>query len=354
MSEAQSSRAPVGLFLAIIFLLIVAAGVGGYFAWDALDGLGRQNRELDRKAGALQSSKDALEKKLDEAESERSALQSQVNELEQQTKRSARDLDAAKADLDKVKADLDKARAAAGKAAGAGEACPDLVKKIAALEAEKSDLAKKIIALQETAPPASGPESEPAKAAPECPPDPRLAPLEASLSQCQASLDAARGENAAEAERLKKTYDGLVEGLRQETQKQDIVIRRYKERLELTMLDSLLFGFGSSRITPAGRAVLDAVGRELARIPGRRVYVVGHTDDKLVRWDYAGTFHDNWQLSADRAAAVVNYLTGAFPLDPSKFTVAGRSFYQPAAPNDSRENRARNRRVEIIIGDIDL
>jgi len=359
MSEPQSQQSSAGVFLAIILLIIVAAGVGGYFVWDSMDELGRKNRELERQSNSLRASNAELENKLRDAESDRSQLRSDNADLERKSAQTAKDLAAAKQALDKAKSE-------AAKTPPAQNSCADLEKKAASLAAEKSGLeaklAEALAAKDQSAPkdeaqPAPAAEKAAAQPGPDARvagPDPRLAELENGLAACRQDLDAAKGKSAEQAERLKSSYDALVKGLKQETQKQEIAIRRFKERLELTMLDSLLFSFASSRITPAGRKVLETVAKELARMPDRRVYVVGHTDDAAVRWDASGSYHDNWQLSADRASAVVSCLTDDFGLDPARFTVAGRSFYQPAAPNDSKENKARNRRVEIIIGDVDL
>ena len=77
-----------------------------------------------------------------------------------------------------------------------------------------------------------------------------------------------------------------------------------------------------------------------------QVQVIGHTDDYPINTEL---FPSNWELSAVRASRVARYLIQKGEIDPARFTVMGRSKYQPAKPNADDTNRALNRRVEIII-----
>ena len=77
--------------------------------------------------------------------------------------------------------------------------------------------------------------------------------------------------------------------------------------------------------------------------------VVGHTDNVPITSEYRSKFPTNWELSAARAAQVVRYFQRVNGLDPKNMEAVGRSFYDPVADNDSKEGRAQNRRVNIII-----
>ena len=74
------------------------------------------------------------------------------------------------------------------------------------------------------------------------------------------------------------------------------------------------------------------------------VFVEGHTDN--VPLNRAG--YDNWNLSSDRAGAVVKEFERTYGIPGSRLSGTGRSYFHPLAPNDSDENRARNRRVELV------
>jgi len=60
-------------------------------------------------------------------------------------------------------------------------------------------------------------------------------------------------------------------------------------------------------------------------------------------------FRDNWQLSTERALAVLDYLLQDKNLNPLRFSAAGYGEYRPLVPNDTPENRALNRRVDIVV-----
>ena len=60
-------------------------------------------------------------------------------------------------------------------------------------------------------------------------------------------------------------------------------------------------------------------------------------------------FRSNWDLSTSRAVSVAHEFMQMSTLDPQKITVTGHADTRPAAPNDTAENRARNRRVDIAI-----
>ena len=87
----------------------------------------------------------------------------------------------------------------------------------------------------------------------------------------------------------------------------------------------------------------------MKNIKGKKIRVTGHTDPIPIRRDYQYKFPSNWELSAARAASVVRYFQEKIDLDPKEMEAVGRSFYQPEASNDTKEGRARNRRVEILI-----
>ena len=74
--------------------------------------------------------------------------------------------------------------------------------------------------------------------------------------------------------------------------------------------------------------------------------IEGHTDSRTINTD---KIKDNWDLSVLRATSVVRALQKDFGVAPEQLIAAGRSSYQPLTDNDSKENRARNRRTRIVI-----
>jgi chemotaxis protein MotB len=174
-----------------------------------------------------------------------------------------------------------------------------------------------------------------------------------SLQACEKNLSeqdqkvAQRAE--AEMKQMKATQDKLVSELKDQIQKQEVTIKESQESLSLNFVDRILFEFGKADLTPEGEKVLKKVGEALKNIKGKKIRVTGHTDNVPIRPDYIYKFPSNWELSAARAASVVRYFQEKIDLDPKDLEAVGRSFYQPEASNDTKEGRARNRRVEILI-----
>lgn len=116
------------------------------------------------------------------------------------------------------------------------------------------------------------------------------------------------------------------------------------ERSTIVLHGDGVFRSGSADVAAAYEPLLARIGAALKPVPGQ-VIVIGHTDDVQVT---STRFPSNWALSKARAASVVTLLaTHAGP--PARYRVEGRGETEPLVPNDSAANRARNRRVVIIV-----
>jgi len=128
----------------------------------------------------------------------------------------------------------------------------------------------------------------------------------------------------------------------------DVVTTEFRERGLVVALstDDLLFKSGSAELEDGlGKELIAALAVVISQFDNP-VFVEGHTDNvPLNRNGY-----DNWNLSSDRAAEVVKLFAGEFGIDGARLSSAGRAYFHPLAPNDSDANRARNRRVELVIG----
>jgi chemotaxis protein MotB len=162
--------------------------------------------------------------------------------------------------------------------------------------------------------------------------------LEKSLKNREAELK----ERTSEVEELRETYDGLVTELQSEVQAGRVEVERLREGLRVNLADEIVFPPGSARLDAAGRKVLQDVAGRLRDAP-YSVEVQGHTDDQKTR---GGAFPTNWELAAARAAAVARVLEEEH-VDPTRLSVVSFGEYQPLVPNDTPENRARNRRIEL-------
>lgn len=105
------------------------------------------------------------------------------------------------------------------------------------------------------------------------------------------------------------------------------------------------FVSGSAEMSPDYIDVMGEIKGVLMQKTGK-IEVQGHTDDLPIR---SSRFRSNWDLSSARAVSVAMELMRGGDIPARRFEVSGFADTVPLAPNDSRENRARNRRVEILI-----
>ena len=115
--------------------------------------------------------------------------------------------------------------------------------------------------------------------------------------------------------------------------------------LKVTIDNPLLFEIGKADIRPIMFPILSAVA-ELARGWPNQIRIEGHTDDQIIN---TLEFPSNWELSAKRSINVARYFAEDAGLEPERIIPIGRSMFVPLVPNDSPENRARNRRIEIFV-----
>ena len=114
-------------------------------------------------------------------------------------------------------------------------------------------------------------------------------------------------------------------------------------QLKLNIPSDISFASGRSDIQPNFRQILDDFARGLQGNPNARVTIIGHTDN-------VGSDAVNDPLSVNRAASVRNYLTSR-GVPAAHISIDGRGEREPVASNETTDGRARNRRVEIFVGE---
>jgi chemotaxis protein MotB len=115
----------------------------------------------------------------------------------------------------------------------------------------------------------------------------------------------------------------------------------------VSMENSLLFASGSYSVSTRGQEALRNIAGVLAANPDINVLVEGHTDNDP--FNGSGVIKDNWDLSVMRATSVVKIMMDAAKLSKERITAAGKGEFSPLVPNNSAENKAKNRRTEIIL-----
>jgi chemotaxis protein MotB len=115
--------------------------------------------------------------------------------------------------------------------------------------------------------------------------------------------------------------------------------------MRIILTGDLLFDQGKADLSSAARQSLQKIAAVIKETR-YMINVTGHTDDLPMSSE---RFSTNWDLSVARASRVVRFLIEETGMNPNQFVVSGYSSFRPVKPNTSAENRAINRRVEIII-----
>jgi chemotaxis protein MotB len=148
-----------------------------------------------------------------------------------------------------------------------------------------------------------------------------------------------------EAERLaEEQAQRLREALSEEIAEGTLIVRRESTDVIVQVLEKDSFASGSSLLEPQFQSTLDRMGQLLDSMVGA-IAIAGHTDNVPIS---TGQFRSNWDLSAMRATTVAHQLLQA-GIAADRIMVSGHADTQPRVPNDSAENRALNRRIDITL-----
>lgn len=158
-----------------------------------------------------------------------------------------------------------------------------------------------------------------------------------------------KAQKAEQLEKATQTYQDLQKKLEKEIQEGQIQLREMKDRLTMTLVDKILFASGSADVSKEGKKVLDKVIAILKDVKDKRIQVEGHTDNVRIFSAIKTKYPTNWELSTARATHVTRYLQEEGGIDPKLLSATGYSEYQPVASNDTDEDKAKNRRIEIVL-----
>ena len=124
------------------------------------------------------------------------------------------------------------------------------------------------------------------------------------------------------------------------------VLTEVTERgLVVHIVESALFDVASADLQSRAMELLDLIYEEIKDTPNH-IRVEGHTDDLQIN---TARFPSNWELSGARATEVVRYFIDEHDMSPGRISALGYGEYRPIRPNNSIENRATNRRVDIVV-----
>ncbi|MEJ2613029.1 MAG: type VI secretion system protein TssL, long form [Candidatus Thiodiazotropha sp.] len=162
-----------------------------------------------------------------------------------------------------------------------------------------------------------------------------ISDVEAAQIAIQAKMEQEAKEQAGELqEKLKEEIsEGLIDV---ETESTNIIIR---------IQEKGSFPSGRASLNPGFFEVISKITEVIANTPGK-IIVAGHTDNIPIS---TKRFRSNWELSSARAVTVVHAMLSNASIDEERFLIQGYADSKPLVDNDTPENRAKNRRVELII-----
>lgn len=169
--------------------------------------------------------------------------------------------------------------------------------------------------------------------------------------QPDAEIGGVEGDMVADIEDLEELYQYLKKYVETNNLEDSVQVEKGKDMVFVRFMSTLFFEADRAVLKTGGRDILDFVGDALAQVESsiKFIRIDGHTAEAP-----PGTSTvDNRELSTDRANAVLKYLEDFYIEDDAKLMAVGYGLYRPVAPNDSEENRAKNRRVEILVAKSD-
>ena len=114
----------------------------------------------------------------------------------------------------------------------------------------------------------------------------------------------------------------------------------------ISISDNLLFNTASYNVKNGAYSIIEKLANVIKSEPSMDVMIEGHTDSRTISTDF---IQDNWDLSVKRATSIIRVLENKYKIDGSRLIAAGRGSTIPVVPNTTKENRAKNRRIRIVI-----
>ncbi|MDL4839372.1 flagellar motor protein MotS [Aquibacillus rhizosphaerae] len=168
-------------------------------------------------------------------------------------------------------------------------------------------------------------------------------------SETDSSEETNKETNSVEQDDQQDSLDELlreVEQFLKDNQLNNVIsANRTDQGVVLILQEKVLFESGEADIVEIGKPFLEKVGMLLSNIPNQ-VRVEGHTDNRPIS-NYR--FPSNWELSGSRASSVIRYIIDSTDIEDNRFIAVGYGDTQPLVENNSAENWSKNRRVEMVI-----
>ncbi len=170
--------------------------------------------------------------------------------------------------------------------------------------------------------------------------------INSPFSQFQAPSRSSRSRNRVQtSQSTKATAKQIKVVMKEDIAEGKVTVETTGNTVLIRLPEEVAFPPGSDDVSTQMLGIIDKLAPAMRATTGT-IMVTGHTDDVPIS---SSEFSSNWELSADRAVAVIHEVVKLTGIDESRFAAVGNGSTKPIAPNDTPENRAKNRRVEISI-----
>ncbi len=150
-------------------------------------------------------------------------------------------------------------------------------------------------------------------------------------------------------EKVEDQAEEIKESLKDEIEKGLVSVETDGLKIILRIQEKGSFSSGSAVLKSGFEPVMDKITESLKNAKGK-IIIAGHTDDIPINTDW---YRSNWELSASRAVTVAHSILRHKGIDQNRLIIEGYAETRPLVPNTSAANRAKNRRVEVIIAQDD-
>jgi chemotaxis protein MotB len=176
----------------------------------------------------------------------------------------------------------------------------------------------------------------------------RVAGLEGENKKLREEIATLQKIREEKVKEVSNTYEQLLQDMKSEIAKGQVTISELKGKLTVNMEAAILFDSGEADVKDDGLEILLKLVDTLKGVKDKAIRIEGHTDNVQIIGALTRRFPTNWELSAARAINVARYLQQQ-GLDPATLSAAAFAEYKPVADNETREGRAKNRRIEITL-----
>jgi chemotaxis protein MotB len=161
-------------------------------------------------------------------------------------------------------------------------------------------------------------------------------------------MDENTSSEVLEMQNFQKLEETIQEYLNENQLSESVTVLEEEAGLLLRFQDNILFDSGSADLKPESLEIMSYIAQLLNAedFEDKFISIEGHTDNVPMN---SPRYPSNWELSVVRSSNVVRFLVENNNMDPKRISASGYSEYHPVAPNDNAENRAKNRRVDILI-----